>query len=219
MPAVPSSNSPTRARPLRGRALPVARARAAPPGRRRAGRQPLPCTDAPGRSEVVHGPRPVATRWRSEQRGSKPERNPRCCLPGAVRDRVGGMWRVASVLRRRRPDPLRRRLHHRLPSIGRCRTARRWRSSRSYPLFDDASFGFGRCNPEVDELRSRYAALAGSRDDVRFVDPGTVTSPDDTPEAYRDDGVHPTEEGSRLVGELLADAILAYERSPATLTR
>lgn len=73
-----------------------------------------------------------------------------------------------------------------------------------YPVLDDAKFKFGDCNPELKELRERYTAAAGTRDGVIFVDPGLVVSPEQTPEAYLDDGVHPSEEGSRLVGELLA---------------
>ena len=76
-----------------------------------------------------------------------------------------------------------------------------------YAMFDDASFKFGRCNPELEELNARYAEMAEVRPDVWFVDPRDVVSPETTPGAYQSDGVHPTKTGSRLIGELLAETL------------
>lgn len=80
-----------------------------------------------------------------------------------------------------------------------------------YGLFDDAYFGFGDCNPELSELRRRYTAVAEARDGVVFVDPGTRIGPSSTPDAYRGDGIHPSEQGSRVLAELVVAAIETAE--------
>ena len=55
------------------------------------------------------------------------------------------------------------------------------------------------------ELSRRYDALARGRDDVTFVDGNDVVTRD-RPEFY-DDEVHPSPEGSAVIGAHLADAI------------
>lgn len=82
-----------------------------------------------------------------------------------------------------------------------------------YELPESASFGFGKCGDALDELHARYARVADTRDDVVLVEMGAVMHPETTPEAYRGDGVHPTELGSALVGEWLAEALVGFEEA------
>ena len=65
---------------------------------------------------------------------------------------------------------------------------------------------FGNCNDELYILRQRYTNLASLFETAIFVDPTTVVRPDMT-EAYDDDLVHPSIEGGRIVGELIAESI------------
>ena len=73
-----------------------------------------------------------------------------------------------------------------------------------YGMPDDAEFGFHRCNEEVEILRQRYQSFADRHEGMILVDAALVVSPDTTPQAYDDDRVHPSPEGSRLVGEYFA---------------
>jgi len=76
-------------------------------------------------------------------------------------------------------------------------------------LDPEASWGFGVCNDAADALETRYRRLAERRQDVVFVDPSDAISLAGTPEAYARDGVHPSEAGSAVIGQLVADAIRA----------
>jgi len=76
-----------------------------------------------------------------------------------------------------------------------------------HPMPEHAKFKFDACNPELQSLRGRYAALADARHDVVFVDPAQVVDPERTPQAYEQDGVHPSPDGSERIGRLVADAL------------
>lgn len=78
-------------------------------------------------------------------------------------------------------------------------------------LDTEARWGFGVCNEASRALEDRYRVLAGLHDDVVFVDPSDVISLSGAPEAYVRDGVHPSEQGSAIIGQLVADAIEAGE--------
>ncbi|MBX2802223.1 MAG: SGNH/GDSL hydrolase family protein [Myxococcales bacterium] len=80
-----------------------------------------------------------------------------------------------------------------------------------YVMPQSASWGFGRCGEAIGALRDRYQRVADSRDDVIFVDPAEVMSFDADPDAYHRDEIHPSERGSVLLGQQLADAIRAAE--------
>lgn len=74
----------------------------------------------------------------------------------------------------------------------------------------DAEFGFDRCGSWLSEQNARWQVLADSDPDIFFVSAADVVQADDT-ELYDVDRVHPSVEGSRVVGEYVADAILAAE--------
>ncbi|MEM6925584.1 MAG: SGNH/GDSL hydrolase family protein [Myxococcota bacterium] len=76
----------------------------------------------------------------------------------------------------------------------------------------EAKWGFGVCNAASERLEDRYRTLADLHDDVRFVDPSDVISLAETPNAYVRDGIHPSEAGSALVGELVAGALDDLQR-------
>lgn len=77
-----------------------------------------------------------------------------------------------------------------------------------YGLPDGAEFGFDRCGEELEVLSQRQAALADSSDRIHFADAREVV--DGTDEAmYDDDLVHPSVEGSAVVGRFLAEFIQA----------
>ncbi|MEO0494655.1 MAG: SGNH/GDSL hydrolase family protein [Actinomycetota bacterium] len=77
-----------------------------------------------------------------------------------------------------------------------------------YELPEGAAFGFARCGEELVEHTERMRTLAGRFDSVLFVDPGEIVQGDDR-FAFDDDLVHPSIEGSRVVGEQIAAAISA----------
>ncbi|MEM7274743.1 MAG: SGNH/GDSL hydrolase family protein [Actinomycetota bacterium] len=61
--------------------------------------------------------------------------------------------------------------------------------------------------PEIWTLMDRYTAFAAERANVVLADASTVSGPD-TPTLWADD-IHPNEEGSRVIGAMIADLILA----------
>ena len=75
-----------------------------------------------------------------------------------------------------------------------------------YEIPEGAAFGFDRCVDDLAEHNERLRALAGRFDSVVFVDPSEVVKATDAT-AFDDDDVHPSVEGSRLVGEQIAAAI------------
>ncbi len=81
-----------------------------------------------------------------------------------------------------------------------------------YEVPETANYGFDECIAEIDELRERQERLAARHDRVTFVDGRDVVTVEGTPEAYAFDDVHPSKEGARLVGELIAKRIEETER-------
>ena len=76
-----------------------------------------------------------------------------------------------------------------------------------YPeIPDEAEFGFDRCTDELDEMSRRGAALAATGEGVLFVDMRDHISGTDH-HLFDDDFVHPSIEGSRVMGEAIATAI------------
>ncbi len=59
---------------------------------------------------------------------------------------------------------------------------------------------------ELVTLMDRYEAFAAERANVVLADAGSVTGPD-TPELWADH-IHPNEEGSRMIGQMIAELIL-----------
>ncbi|MEZ4449899.1 MAG: SGNH/GDSL hydrolase family protein [Nannocystaceae bacterium] len=80
-----------------------------------------------------------------------------------------------------------------------------------YPMKERARYGFDDCAEALAALNTRYQQLAESRTEVEFVFLGEVIDPEDTPDAYRSDRVHPSPEGSKRAGELVAERIREVE--------
>ena len=70
---------------------------------------------------------------------------------------------------------------------------------------------FSNCNDELDVMRERYQTFADIYDDVIFVDAGDVVSYNTQPEAYAEDFIHPSIEGSALIGAYVAERIQSFE--------
>lgn len=79
-----------------------------------------------------------------------------------------------------------------------------------YEIPADAQSGFAECDDELDVHSERLAQMAESIDGAYFVSAADVVSAADAV-AYETDRVHPSVEGSRIVGQYVADAILAAE--------
>lgn len=78
-----------------------------------------------------------------------------------------------------------------------------------YPeLPPDAALGFDRCGPWFARQNERVQALAARVPSFFFVDAADVVSASDT-DLYVDDRVHPTPEGSRVMGAYIAETINA----------
>jgi acyl-CoA thioesterase-1 len=75
-----------------------------------------------------------------------------------------------------------------------------------YEVPSDADYGFDACGNEFAELSARLKASADSTDGVWFVSAADVITADQR-SAYANDRVHPSIEGSKLVGEHIAAAI------------
>lgn len=74
---------------------------------------------------------------------------------------------------------------------------------RYYPPLPDAGFGFDQCLAELEVLRQRQAAAADRRAGAWLVDPDPLVDA----ELYASDGIHPSKEGARRLGELTAEVI------------
>ncbi len=79
-----------------------------------------------------------------------------------------------------------------------------------YEVPSDAEYGFDVCDDEVIEHNARLALMAKAIDGLWFVSAADVVMADDRA-AYAEDRVHPSVEGSRLVGEHIAAAITNAE--------
>lgn len=77
-----------------------------------------------------------------------------------------------------------------------------------YEIPSDAEFGFAECADDLADHNDRLATLADRFDEVIFVDPSDVVRASMI-EAYDEDRVHPSIEGSRMVGTQIAEAILS----------
>jgi acyl-CoA thioesterase I len=79
-----------------------------------------------------------------------------------------------------------------------------------YGLPETAEFGFDQCLSLIPELSARQEALAASDEMIEFADATEVVDGVDL-SMFDDDHVHPSIEGSAVVGAFLADAIRAAE--------
>ena len=70
--------------------------------------------------------------------------------------------------------------------------------------------GFEGCNTPITELNTRQRNIAESREGVWFVSPRDVVQPDNL-EMYDDDLIHPSVEGSRVIGEHIATFIQSID--------
>ena len=62
---------------------------------------------------------------------------------------------------------------------------------------------------EIEILNDRYKEYAEVNDDVYFISLKDIMSPEETPDYYSDDLVHPSEEGHKVIGEHIVDFITA----------
>ena len=76
-----------------------------------------------------------------------------------------------------------------------------------------ANYGFGDCVAELDELRERQSRVPDAIEGVTFVDGRDAVTIDANPKAYASDDVHPSHEGARLIGELIAQRIREAEEA------
>jgi len=82
-----------------------------------------------------------------------------------------------------------------------------------YPeLPDDARFGFSRCGDQLAEHRRRRVRLAERVDGMWFVDASEVVGATDLP-YFVDDHVHPSVEGSRVMGEHIVEQVRELSKS------
>ena len=61
---------------------------------------------------------------------------------------------------------------------------------------------------EVEILNDRYSEYAKANEDVYFISLKEVMSPEETPDLYSDDLVHPSDDGHFAIGEYIADFII-----------
>lgn len=86
-----------------------------------------------------------------------------------------------------------------------------------FKIDEDAYYDFDECRGELDILHTRQAKAASLREGVFFVDARQVVSPSKTPDAYAFDNVHPSAEGAKKVGKLIAKVIREAEASEAAV--
>ena len=73
-----------------------------------------------------------------------------------------------------------------------------------FEMPEESGPGFYECNDELEKLVLRSTALADRNPEVVFLDSRGVVSIEENPEAYDDDFVHPSPQGSEMVGVALA---------------
>ena len=76
------------------------------------------------------------------------------------------------------------------------------------PVSPEAGEGFSNCGPALELMTSRYQTLVDSRQKMILIEASDIISFEETPEAYHEDNIHPSIEGSRLIGEYIADKIM-----------
>lgn len=69
---------------------------------------------------------------------------------------------------------------------------------------------FDGCDDELVELSSRQAAIASHSDNIVFVDARDVVGPDDL-HLFDEDNIHPSIEGSEVIGQHISDAMAQVE--------
>ena len=74
----------------------------------------------------------------------------------------------------------------------------------------DGAPEFTNCVEASGELNARYEGLAAQYDSVLYVDSSEVMTPDQV-DLYDEDLIHPSVEGSRVVGEYIAEQIRSAE--------
>jgi hypothetical protein len=80
-----------------------------------------------------------------------------------------------------------------------------------YGIPDGAEFGFARCTEAVTELSRRQQALAATDEGVLWVD-GRQAIDGQNSAHFDEDNVHPSVQGSRIIGAQIAEAIQASGR-------
>ncbi|MEM7160588.1 MAG: SGNH/GDSL hydrolase family protein [Myxococcota bacterium] len=66
---------------------------------------------------------------------------------------------------------------------------------------------FGPCLDELEVMTTRYSMIAEQHPEVTLVDARPLMSPQQTPSAYQEDGIHPSPEGALLIAEAFATVI------------
>ncbi len=79
-----------------------------------------------------------------------------------------------------------------------------------YQVPDDSVGNFDDCNEYGAALNGRYEAIADADPDVIFVETALAIDYDANPEYFIWDHVHPSAEGSNVIGNLVAAAIAAH---------
>jgi hypothetical protein len=69
---------------------------------------------------------------------------------------------------------------------------------------------FGNCGETLVALNARQQQVAAERDRVWFISSGDVVSPADMSH-YDDDSLHPSVEGSTVIGQNIAEIIQSLE--------
>jgi len=69
---------------------------------------------------------------------------------------------------------------------------------------------FSNCNDELETMAERAKSLADLHEDLIFVDTRERLSYDSHPSAYSEDLVHPSPEGSEMIGNYVAEQILSF---------
>lgn len=81
-----------------------------------------------------------------------------------------------------------------------------------YEVPTDADYGFDQCGDEFADLSTRLEVSADSTDGVWFVSAAEVVTADQR-SAYANDRVHPSIEGSKLIGEHVAAAMKSIDNN------
>ena len=76
-----------------------------------------------------------------------------------------------------------------------------------YPFTDGSWANFDGCNAYLPELNARYEALAEQEEDLVFLATEELMDLQTQPEHIWIDGIHPSAEGSRALGQLVAEFI------------
>ncbi|MEM6448015.1 MAG: SGNH/GDSL hydrolase family protein, partial [Cyanobacteria bacterium P01_D01_bin.123] len=79
-----------------------------------------------------------------------------------------------------------------------------------YDLPPTAEFGFNRCNELVSTYEERIQRLATRNDRMWFVDASQVIDPNNLA-LFQSDRVHPSIEGAKAIGDLIAEEIIKLQ--------